>query len=38
MTFPILLERGRELWFCIMKDGLVTPVSGPFYYRNGSWQ
>ena len=37
MKFAVLLEQGRELWFCIMKDGLVTPVDGPFYKRNGRW-
>jgi len=39
MKFSILLEHGRELWICVMKDGMVTPVDGPFYKdHKGRWR
>jgi hypothetical protein len=37
--FPVLLEKGRELWFCIMQNGTVMPVKGPYYKQtDGSWK
>lgn len=38
--FPVLFQKGHELWFCVYDSkGLLEPIRGPYYKQaDGSWK